>query len=172
MRVTCQKCKRRIRLRKSRDMKCICGHVLKYEDYFGKKKGMYLLDANIFIYWKNNDPMRYEFCREVINDKHVATVDTIVKEIGSILPNMKVYKVKEILEEVRDLKTDSLKKPSAHDISLIQVAIDNPEIVGIITYDADLKKIASAGIIQSKSGYKDNFFVGNAEDYLKKVKKR
>lgn len=172
MHITCQRCKRRIKLRKSRLIKCSCGNVLKYEDCYGKKDGIYLLDANIFIYWKNNDPMRHEFCREVINDKHVATVDTIVKEIGAIKADMKVYKVKEISVEVKDLKTNSMKKPSEHDISLIQVAIDNPEIVGIITYDQDFKAIASAGIIRSKSGYRDNFFIGNAEEYLKKVKKR
>jgi len=172
MHITCPHCHRRIRIHKSRQMKCTCGHILKYEDCYGKKEGIYLLDANVFIYAQNRDPMRGEFCREVINDKYVATVETVVKEIHDIRPGMHVYKVKEISAEVKDLKTNSLKKPSEHDISLIQVAIDNPEIVGILTYDNDFGKIASAGIVKSKSGYKDNFFVGNAEEYLKKVKKR
>ena len=49
MKVTCPKCKRRFRLKKSRKMICKCGFEFIYSRYFGKEK-IYLVDANIIIY--------------------------------------------------------------------------------------------------------------------------
>ena len=58
-----------------------------------------------------------------------------------------------------------MKQPSKIDLHLIQIAIDHPEIKGIITYDQDFKNIATVGLIQKKGG---TFWVGDARDFLKK----
>ena len=51
----------------------------------------------------------------------------------------------------------------------LKKAEDHPEIGGIITYDKDFKAIATSGLISSKSSkYSKHFFVGNANEFLKK----
>jgi hypothetical protein len=144
---------------------------MKYEDCFGKKQGIYLLDANVFICAQHSDP-RAIFCQQVLLEGNVATTDLVISELDEMRPEVKVYKVKKMTDEILQLKANTEKKASLQDLSLIQVAIDNPEIVGILTYDLDFKRVASAGIVQSKSNYRDKFFVGTPEEYLKKVKKR
>jgi hypothetical protein len=55
--------------------------------------------------------------------------------------------------------------------NFIQAAIDNPDIIGIITYDNDFEMIAAKGIVLSNSSKSSGFWVGTATDFLKKVKK-
>jgi predicted nucleic acid-binding protein len=87
-------------------------------------------------------------------------------EIRQKIPYIiKVLKMKKLTAVVSDLQATTDKQPSKVDLSLLQVAIDHPEIKGIITYDKDFKRIASAGIITQG---KTNFFVGTAEEFLKK----
>jgi hypothetical protein len=83
--------------------------------------------------------------------------------------NMKLYRMKKMTAEVNELKSMTLKQPSPIDLMLIQVAIDNPEIKGIITYDTDFINIATKGIVQKKGG---NFWVGDAEEFLELQSKK
>ena len=169
MKVTCPECKRRIRLKKSRNIKCKCGHEFSYSTYFGKDR-VFLIDANVIIYSINNDAHRGQSCKNVLSMLNIATTERVLNEVKKEL-DMKIgtYKVKEICQELKELKTNTLKQPSEKDLSLIQAAIDHPEIGGIITYDRDFKAIATSGLIKSKSSrYASNFFVGNAAEFLKK----
>ena len=102
--------------------------------------------------------------------KDIATTKRVLKEIQcDVELSLKVYKVKKISDELRELKANNLKQPSEVDLSLIQAAMDHPEIGGIITYDKDFKNIATAGIIQLiSSKYMPKFWVGNAEEFLDK----
>ena len=169
MKITCPICKRRFRLKKSRMIQCKCGHEFAYSTHFGKEK-IYLVDANIIIYAINNDSHRGNSCKKVLSMPNIATTERVFDEAqNDISFKLKTYKVKEICEELKELKTNTLKQPSEKDLSLIQAAIDHPEIGGIITYDQDFKGIATSGLIKSKSSkYASNFFVGNAAEFLKK----
>jgi predicted nucleic acid-binding protein len=169
MKITCPGCKRRIRLKKSRNIKCKCGHEFSYSTYFGKDR-VFLIDANIIIYSLNNDPQRGKSCKKVLSLSNIATTERVLNEVQNYKnKKLKIYNVKEISEELKELKTNKLKQPSQKDLSLIQAAIDHPEIGGIITYDRDFKAIATSGLIKSKSSkYAAKFFVGNAKDFLKK----
>jgi len=169
MRVTCPACKRRIRLKKSRIIKCKCGHEFSYSTYFGKDR-VFLIDANIIIYSLNNDRQRGKSCKKVLSLSNIATTERVINEVQNYKnKTLKIYKVKKISEELKELKTNKLKQPSMKDLSLIQAAIDHPQIGGIITYDHDFKAIAASGLINSKSSkFAANFFVGDAADFLKK----
>ena len=169
MKVTCPKCKRRIRLKKSRNIKCKCGHEFSYSTYFGKEK-IYLIDANIIIYAINKDAHYGQSCKKVLSRLNIATTERVLSEAQRDLDTqLRTYKVREICQELKELKTYTLKQPSEKDLSLIQAAIDHPEIGGIITYDRDFKAIATSGLIESKSSkYASRFFVGNAVEFLKK----
>ena len=169
MKITCPACKRRFRLKKSRNIKCICGHEFSYSTYFGKDR-IFLIDANIIIYSLNNNPQRGKSCKKVLSLLYIATTEQVLNEVHKYKnKKLKIYKVKEISEELKELKTNKLKQPSLKDLSLIQAAIDHPEIGGIITYDHDFKAIAASGLINSKSSkYAANFFVGDTNDFLKK----
>jgi len=170
MKITCPKCKSRIRLKKSRNIKCSkCGHAFSYSTYFGKQK-IFLVDANIIIYTLENDKNLGDSCRKVLSRLNIATTEAVLNEIQcNFDKKLKIYKVKEICQELKELKTNNLKQPSEKDLSLIQAAIDHPEIGGIITYDQDFKAIATSGLIQSKSSkYASTFFVGNAKEFLDK----
>jgi len=171
MKITCPNCKRRIRLKKSRNIKCKCGHEFSYSTYFGKDR-VFLIDANIIIYSINNDAHRGQSCKNVLSMLNIATTERVLNEVKKDLDmKIRIYKVKEICQELKELKTNTLKQPSEKDLSLIQAAIDHPEIGGIITYDRDFKAIATSGLIKSKSSkYESNFFVGNAVEFLKKYR--
>jgi len=173
MKVTCPNCKRRIKLKKSREITCPkCKHIFDYVQYFGRE-GFYLLDANIFIYAKNNHPQHGNFCSSVLSMKNIATTEDVINElpvktIESLNRNFKVYKVKKISDEVKEIKSSTEKQPSQYDLSLLQASIEHPEILGIITYDYDFRNIASGGLVDKKSGYKTKFVVCNAEELIKK----
>jgi len=169
MKITCPSCKRRIRLKKSRNIKCICGHEFSYSTYFGKDR-VFLIDANIIIYSLNNDRQRGKSCKKILSLSNIATTERVINEVQNYKnKKLKIYTVKEISKELKELKTNNLKQPSMKDLSLIQAAIDHPEIGGIITYDRDFKDIATSGLINSKSSkFAANFFVGNAMDFIKK----
>ena len=169
MKITCPKCKRRILLKKSRNITCKCGHEFSYSTYFGKDR-VFLIDANIIIYSLNNDAYRCNSCKNVLSMLNIATTERVLDEVQNDFNTMiRTYKVKQICQELKELKTNTLKQPSEKDLSLIQAAIDHPEIGGIITYDQDFKAIATSGLIKSRSSkYASHFFVGNAEEFLKK----
>lgn len=171
MKSTCPECKRRIRLKKSRIIKCKCGHEFSYSTYFGKDR-VFLIDANIIIYSLNKDPQRGTSCKKVLSLSNIATTERVIKEVRNYSnKKLKIYKVEGISEELKELKTNSLKQPSLKDFSLIQAAIDHPEIGGIITYDRDFKAIATSGLMKSKSSkFEAEFFVGPAVDFLKKFR--
>jgi rRNA-processing protein FCF1 len=170
MKITCPKCKSRIRLKKSRNIKCSkCGYAFSYSTYFGKEK-IFLVDANIIINAINKDVRHGQSCKKVLSMQNIATTESISKEIHHKMEeSIRIYKVKEISNELKELKTNTMKQPTEQDLSLIQAAMDNPEIGGIITYDQDFKAIATAGFIHSKSSnFASRFFVGTAEEFLKK----
>lgn len=169
MKVTCPQCKRRIRLKKSRNITCKCGHEFSYSTYFGKDR-VFLIDANIIIYSINNDVYHGNSCKNVLSMLNIATTERVLNEVQNDIDiKLRTYKVKEICQELKELKTNTLKQPSEKDLTLIQAAINHPEIGGIITYDQDFKAIATSGLIKSKSSkYASNFFVGNAAEFLKK----
>lgn len=78
---------------------------------------------------------------------------------------MKVYDVENISPEVAELRYgDESYELSIADRSLIQCAIDNPEIGGIITYDTDIKNVVPSRLIRSEKP----FFIGTADAFLKK----
>ena len=131
---------------------------------------VFLVDANIIIYSLNNDAHRGNSCRSVLSKSNIATTERVFDEVQKNVDiKLKTYKVKEICQELKELKTNTLKQPSDKDLSLIQAAINHPEIGGIITYDKDFKAIATSGLIKSKSSkYASSFFVGNAAEFLKK----
>jgi predicted nucleic acid-binding protein len=171
MKITCPACKRRIRLKKSRNIKCICGNEFSYSTYFGKDR-VFLIDANIIIYSLNNDRQRGNSCKKILSLSNIATTDKVLNEVNNYSNDkLKIYKMEKISDELKELKTNNLKQPSMKDLSLIQAAIDHPEIGGIITYDRDFKAIATSGLINSKSSkFATNFFVGNAAEFLKKYR--
>jgi rRNA-processing protein FCF1 len=169
LKITCPSCKRRIRLKKSRNIKCKCGHEFSYSTYYGKER-VFLIDANIIIYAMNNDPHHGNSCKKVLSMSNIATTERVLNEVKTNSDiKLKTYKVKEIYEELKELRTNTLKQPSEKDLSLIQAAIDHPEVGGIVTYDKDFKAIATSGLIKSKSSkYAAAFFVGDAVAFLKK----
>jgi hypothetical protein len=97
----------------------------------------------------------------------LGTTETVLSEIKQELPwVLKIYKVKVVEKELRELFTDkTVKQPSLTDLSLIQAAREHPEVRGIVTYDVDFKNIATAGLVRTKEG---RFFVGTADEVLRK----
>jgi predicted nucleic acid-binding protein len=169
MQKTCPKCKRRIRIRKNkREVKCICGHEFSHNKCFGPGNEMYLIDANIFLYALNGDKYCGRYCNETImhGGPSVATTKQVMQEIRqqNKFP-VKVFDVKKISPEVDELHYDTAEDLSLADKSLIQCAIDHPEIIGIISYDADIKNVVPTQLIKSEK----KFFVGNAQEFLKKT---
>ena len=172
MKVTCPICKRHFRLRKSRNMHCICGYVFSFSDVLSKER-VFLLDANVFLYALNNHPAYGWDCTEVLLLGSVATTEQVLAEVHQdFKPTIPIYRIGTLAAELKELQASSLKQPSAADLSLLQAALNHPEVGGIITYDADFKAIASAGFIQSKSqGSSADFWVGTAKEFLKKMKR-
>ena len=153
-------------------MSCKCGYIFNYSTYFGRKR-VYLIDANIIIYALEKKDKRGRDCRLLLSRDDIATTKRILEEVHRDFDrSLKIYRVKRISEELRELRTNTFKQPSEADLSLIQAALDHPEITGIITYDRDFKNIATAGLIQLKTpSFYPKFWVGNAEEFLKKHKK-
>lgn len=169
MKVNCPECHRRIRIRKkNRINTCKCGYEFSHTRCFGNGRDVYLLDANVFIYAINNDRFRGKHCRSVFNSSHsVATTNHVIKEVKQKNDyRVKIYSVKEISKEVNELRYNSIKKLSKADKSLIQCAIDNPEISGIITNDPDIKNVVPSRLIRSEK----KFFIGRPNEFLKRYR--
>jgi len=134
---------------------------------FGRGRSVYLVDANIFIYALNNDERYGKHCQIALSES-VATTEQVLAEVKQEnIYNIRVYKVKKISPEVNALRyeNDKMKTLSEADKSLIQCAIDNPEICGIITNDFDIKSVVPDHLIKSEV----KFFVGRPHEFLKKM---
>ena len=179
MKVTCPLCKRRITIKRGEEYICKCNNKLNYMHFFRKiiNYVVYLVDANIFIYSDNKKDARNLSCKRVLKFDSprikIATTDIIIDEIKrneniNISSKMQVYKIGRISDYLVNLRTNYLKQPSKADLSLLQAAIEHPEIKGLITYDKDFGRIATKGIVQKKSSA--DFWLGNAADFLRKYK--
>ena len=170
MRITCPRCSRRIRLIKSRQMLCQCGYEFEYSTYYKGETPVYLVDANILIYALQNDVNHGKACQTLVMTPGpfvLGTTEAVLSEIKQELPcALKVYKVKVVEQELQELFTEkTVKQASLADLSLIQAAREHPEARGIVTYDADFKNLATAGLVRTKEG---RFFVGTADEVLRK----
>ncbi len=136
---------------------------------------VYLIDANILIYAENKRDKRSKNCQKIlkVNSSKIkmGTTDIILDEVKKnknikISEKIKIYTTGKISDDLKDLRTNYLKQPSKADLSLVQTAIEHAEIKGIITFDRDFSRIATRGVIQKRSS--SNFWLGNANDFLKK----
>jgi predicted nucleic acid-binding protein len=171
MKVNCPKCKRRVRIRKSkRDVKCPCGFEFSHRKFFGDAD-RYLIDTNIFLYAINRDQYYGDYCRQLLSCVgELVTTNHVIDEIKQFCEfKVKVYEIDEISPEVAELRYgDERYELSIADRSLIQCAIDYPEIGGIITYDADIKSVVPSRLIKTDKP----FFIGTADAFLKKRGRR
>ncbi len=173
MHFTCPHCSRRVKSKKSSVKICSkCDYDERYANYKPFEK-IYLIDANIVINALNNDPRSGSDCQEILLRSDIATTEQVISEIRTCHDKdpCRVFKVKTISKDIKELKANTMKQPSEADLSLIQAAIDNPGIIGIISYDSDFFHVAAKGIVLSKSCKPSGFWVGTAKDFLKKVKK-
>lgn len=133
----------------------------------------YLVDANVVLYALNNDERWGKACDRAVNMLPIATTKRVFKEIRRHCPYyMKLYTVRDIEPAVAELHANRVKQPTEADLSLIQAAIDHPEIKGIISYDSDLKAVAATGIISKRSSHMNSvFIVGTADEVLRKENK-
>lgn len=179
MKVTCPQCKRRVNIKRGEEYTCKCNQKINYMKFFKKRINyiVYLADANIFIYSDNEKDFRHVICKKVFKFDNprlkIGTTDVIIDEIKenqniNIPDDFLIYKIGKISDYIRNLKTNYLKQPSKADLSLLQAAINHPEIKGIITYDRDFGRIATKGVIQKKSS--SDFWLGNAAEFLRKYK--
>jgi predicted nucleic acid-binding protein len=177
MKVTCPHCKRRMRIYRSRKNVCACGKLLNYRHFLHEKIAydVYLVDANILIYAFDSKSARRKYCQAILtmqaSSMSIATTRQIIEEVGSAieqqLPEMFLtYNVNTILGDLIELKTNFLKQPSIADLSLVQAAYEHPEVRGIITYDNDFTRIATAGLVERKSSEK--FWLGDAKQFVEK----
>ncbi len=177
MKVTCPQCKRRIHIKQRRKNLCVCGKLLNYRHYLHKKIAydVYLVDANILIYAFDSRNVRRKYCQATLMSQTAswctATTKQIIDEVGSTvkqkLPkDFLVFTVGVIPEDLIEIKTNFLKQPSIADLSLVQAACEHPEVRGIITYDKDFARIATAGLIERKSSVK--FWLGSAKQFVEK----
>jgi len=167
MKTTCPKCKRRIRIKNKRVIDCSCGHQFSHKKFYGDVN-TYLVDANIFIYALNKDRKNGDACKNVLS-MFCGELSTTTHVIDELLRpceyTMKVFPVTELSPEVKELRYgDEHKTLSLADKSLIQCAIDNPYVGGIITYDIDIKSVVPSRLIRSEKP----FFIGTADEFLKK----
>jgi rRNA-processing protein FCF1 len=170
MKITCPECSRRIKIKRStRNNICERGHNFSHRKTFGDMDQIYLVDANIILYAANKDPKRGYNCKLIMETAPIKTTERVLKEIKQYNPFlMGAYKVKEISPEVKELKYNSLKELSDADRSLIQCAIDHPEIAGIITYDKDIESVVPSRLIKSEK----KFFIGRPIEYMRLFKRR
>ncbi|MCX6670711.1 MAG: type II toxin-antitoxin system VapC family toxin [Euryarchaeota archaeon] len=177
MKVTCPHCKRRMRLFRNRKNVCACGKLLNYRHFLHEKIAydVYLVDANILIYAFDSLSARRKYCQAILSmqasSMSIATTRQIIEEVGSgiekQLPEMfLVYTISTIPGDLTELKTNFLKQPSIADLSLVQAAYEHPEVRGIITYDKDFARIATAGLVERKASVK--FWLGNAKEFVEK----
>jgi predicted nucleic acid-binding protein len=177
MKVTCPHCKRRIHIYQSKKNACACGKLLNYRHYLHEKIAYdaYLVDANILIYAFENRSARRKYCQAILTlntqSISIATTRQIIEEVGSVieqkLPQMLlIYTVGLIPNDLTEIKTNFFKQPSIADLSLVQAAYEHPEVRGIITYDKDFARIATAGLVERKSSVK--FWLGNAKEFVEK----
>jgi predicted nucleic acid-binding protein len=177
MKVTCPQCKRRIHIHRSKKNVCVCGKLLNYRHFLHEKIAydVYLVDANILIYAFESKSVRRKYCESILG-MHVpslciATTRQIIDEVGSAIEQQLseeflIYTVSAIPPDLSEIKTNFLKQPSTADLSLIQAAYQHPEVRGIITYDNDFNRIATAGLVERKSSAK--FWVGDAKQFVEK----
>jgi len=171
MKTTCPKCKSRIRIRNKREIDCTkCGFQFSHRKFYGEST-KYLVDTNIFIGALNGFEHHHDACTSVLTlyAGELITTNHVIAEILQYCPHtVKVYIVDAFLPEVEELcyitKDDEDYALSPADKSLIQCAIDNPDIAGIITYDTDIKSVVPSRLIRSEKP----FFIGTADDFLKK----
>ena len=177
MKVTCPSCKRRVRIRRGETIQCSCGQTLTYRSFFRRliNYDVYLVDANVIIYALESSDERGKNCQEILRLKpgriRIGATQRVLDELSGIknhqLPNsLIVYRAGPLLPHLRSLRTNYLKQPSETDISMLQAAVQHPEIKGIITYDRDFKRIAAQGIIERRSSRK--FWLGDASLFLRK----
>lgn len=181
MKVTCPDCKRRIHICRNRKNVCACGKLLDYRHYLHEKIAydVYLVDANILIYAFEQRSTRQKYCQAILAMQSpslcIAATRQIIDEIGSVLEQklpetFLIYTVNMIPRELSEVKTNFLKQPSVADLSLVQAAYEHPEVRGIITYDKDFARIATAGLVETKSSMK--FWLGNAREFVEKYRIR
>ncbi|MBN1859841.1 MAG: type II toxin-antitoxin system VapC family toxin [Candidatus Thermoplasmatota archaeon] len=176
MHFTCPNCKRRVRSLESKIKICPdfkkCGYDERYAN-FKRLEKIYLVDANIIIHALNNDPHNGADCQEVLLRPDIATTDYVIAENkGSHDKDPGyVFKVKEISPDLKELKANRDKQPSQADLSIIQAAVDNPGVIGIISYDPDFYNVSAKGYIEGKSNYTRRIWVGTAKEFLKKWKR-
>lgn len=172
MKITCPTCHRRIKIKKSRHIKCICGYVFNCECLYGRPQ-QYLVDANIVLYATNRDERYGKHCEKVLNHLTIATTKRVYKELKNYHgDHIHIYEVKEISPEIAELHANRMKQPTEADLSLIQAAVNRPEIKGIISYDSDIKAVAASGIVDKLSpSMHAHLIVGNAQEILKRENK-
>ncbi len=177
MKVTCPHCKRRILITRRRKNICACGKLLNYRHYLHEKIAydVYLVDANILIYAFDKKSVRQKYCQSILALLRpplcIATTRQIIDEVGSVIEQqlpegVLIYHVKAIPGDLAEIKTNFLKQPSSADLSLVQAAYEHPEVRGIITYDKDFTRIATAGLVEGKSSAK--FWLGDAKQFVEK----
>jgi predicted nucleic acid-binding protein len=177
MKVTCPHCKRRLHLFRNRKNVCVCGKLLNYRHFLHEKIAydVYLVDANVLIYAFEERSVRKKYCQVILRMQIpsicIATTRQIIEEVGSdiasqIPESCLTYTITTVPAHLIELKTDSFKQPSIADLSLIQAAFEHPEVRGIISYDNDFARIATAGLVEKKSSAK--FWVGNAKQFVEK----
>ena len=167
MKITCPNCKRRFKVTMCRAITCKCGNEISGIDLFHGEP-IYIADANIYWYSKNRDERRGKACTIALSQENVVFTDTVLNEIGRN-SKVNVIKARKISKEVRETRTNRLKQPSEVDLSIVQTAIDNPCVVGIITYDKDFMNIATVGTIREHSiKNAPAFWIGDAKAFLEK----
>ena len=177
MKVTCPHCKRRIRIVRNRKNTCGCGKLLNYRHFLHEKIAydVYLVDANILIYSFDSRSPRRKYCQAILSlqdpSVYIATTQQILEEVGSTIEqqlsdDLLIYHIGAIPDDLKEIKTNVLKQPSTADFSLIQAAYEHPEVRGIITYDNDFARIATAGLVERKASVK--FWLGNAKEFVEK----
>jgi len=136
---------------------------------------VYLIDANILIYAFDARSIRRKYCQAILemqsSSMSIGTTRQIIEEVGSVIEKQipetfQVYNVTTIPGDLKEIKTNFLKQPSIADLSLVQAAYEHPEVRGIITYDNDFARIATAGLVERKASMK--FWLGNAKDFVEK----
>jgi predicted nucleic acid-binding protein len=177
MKVTCPHCKRRIRIVRNRKNTCVCGKLLNYRHFLHEKIAydVYLVDANILIYAFDSRSSRRKYCQVILalqdSSMCIATTQKILEEVGSSIEqqlseDLLIYHIGVIPNDLKEIKTNVLKQPSTADFSLVQAAYEHPEVRGIITYDNDFARIATAGLVERKASVK--FWLGNAKEFVEK----
>ncbi|MBE3136004.1 MAG: type II toxin-antitoxin system VapC family toxin [Thermoplasmata archaeon] len=136
---------------------------------------VYLVDANILIYAFESSSVRRKYCQAILAmhapSMSIATTRQIIEEVGSVIEQqlpeaLLIYHVSTIPSDLTEIKTNFFKQPSIADLSLVQAAYEHPEVRGIITYDKDFARIATAGLVERKSSVK--FWLGNAKQFVEK----